>query len=569
MKRHTLRLAVPTLVLSLCVAFPTVASADAVVQAQRSVIISGHPEATRLGMKVLKDGGNAVDALVTVSLALGVAEPGNSGPGGKLVMLYYDAKTKDVSAMIALPTAPLGLDVDKAAKLPAAQKKRGWTAVCTPGLVAGLAGVHEKWGTKPWGALVRPAAELAENGVMLNALAAEMLAEYPEDIDATAAAIYAPGGKHPGDGDVLKNAEMAATLRAIADGGAKAFYEGDVAKKLVAAAHANGSPLSMEDLAGYRPRFLRPLSTTYHGYEVISGPPPSTGGATMLLSLACLEQMGSADGRPRDAAYIDRIGRAMQQVYPAVGRAAGDTAESADRVAKLFDGEGVQRLARRAKSADPRHPYPETGARTDAAREMTSDDSDQACTTHLIIVDAAGDIVCATQSLGYHFGAGVVAPGTGFLLNNDMNNFAYLTKGTVNYVAPGKMPRSTMTPTIVLKDGAPVLAIGSPAGARIPTAVLQCVVDVIDFKRPLAETISAPRFHVRRAMSSNDPANVIDIEKAAPAGLEEQLQAKGWTAKRRSDEDFYFGAVNATQFLPGGKITGVADQRRTGDAGAD
>ncbi len=157
--------------------------------------------------------------------------------------------------------------------------------------------------------------------------------------------------------------------------------------------------------------------------------------------------------------------------------------------------------------------------------------------------------------------------GCGFLLNNDMNNFAYLSKGSVNFVAPGKWPRSTMTPTIVLKDGAPVLAIGSPAGQRIPGAVLQCTLDVLDAKMPLEKVIESVRFHVRRPSAASEPANEMDLEQEAPKSLDAELSSKGWKVFRRARGEFYFGAVNATEFMPGGKIIGVADQRRTGDAG--
>jgi gamma-glutamyltranspeptidase/glutathione hydrolase len=568
---HTLfrpRIVRPVVTIALLAVLAARGSADVVVQAERAVVISGHPEATRLGMDVLRDGGNAIDALVTVSLALGVAEPGNSGPGGKMGLLYYDAKTKAVSAVVALPTAPKGIDVQKAIGLTPAAKKRGWSSVCTPGLVAGLGAAHERWGTKPWAALVRPAAQLAEDGFKLNALAAEMLAEYPKEVDATAAAIYAPGGRHPREGDVVRNPDMAVTLRLIADGGAKAFYTGPIAEKLVAAARAGGNPLTLEDLASYAPRFLQPLSTDYRGYAVYSSPPPFNGGATLLLAMECLERMPMAGARPRDAGYMDTVGRVMQQVYPAVSRAAGDVPDSMANVGALLQEASVHRLVERAKAAMPGRPHPDD-AQSRAGFEWTLDDGDQACTTHLIIVDAQGNVACATQSLGYHFGAAVVAPGTGFLVNNDMNNFAYLTRASVNFIAPGKMPRSTMTPTIVLKDGRPVLAIGSPAGQRIPGNVLQCVVDVLDFKRPLEETIEAPRFYVRRPTSSTQPANEMDLEKEAPAELDAELAAKGWKTFRRSRGEFYFGAVNAVDFLPGGRMIGVADPRRTGDAGAE
>jgi gamma-glutamyltranspeptidase/glutathione hydrolase len=201
-------------------------------------------------------------------------------------------------------------------------------------------------------------------------------------------------------------------------------------------------------------------------------------------------------------------------------------------------------------------------------RERTLDDLDEASTTHLIIADRVGNVACATQSLGYHFGAGVAAPGTGFLLNNDMNNFAYQSAGSVNLVGPGKWPRSTMAPTIVLKDGRPVLAIGSPAGQRIPVMILQVAVDVLKFGRELADAVPAPRFHLRRVTGGRP--NEIDLETGSPSALGDELERMGWrTFPRTNAGDFYFGSVNAVRFLPDGEMVGVADPGRTNAGGGD
>ena len=544
------------------------AFADSLVQSEHGVVISGHPEATRIGIEELRQGGNAADALVAVSLALGVAEPGNSGLGGKIVLLYYDAKSHQVSAMVSLTAAPEKLNVDDARNLSTQERQRGWKSVCTPGLLAGIAAAHDKWGTKPWQSLVQPAANLAENGFVLSPLAAEMDAQFPMEVDPIAAAVYAPGGKHFKAGDRVKNPALAATLRLIAKEGPGALYHGELGEKLVAAAQSHGCAMTMDDLQSFHPRFLPPLSIHYDGCEVYSSPPPLVGGTTMLLSLRCLEAMHAQNLHPRDSKYIDTISRALEQAYPAAALVAGDMPNSSQRVAALLTDRNVKKLADRARSADVRHPY-EHSTRAASAFERTLDDGDQASTTHLIIVDSQGDIACATQSLGYHFGAAVMAPGCGFLLNNDMNNFAYATHSSVNFVAPGKWARSTMTPTIVLKNGKPLLAIGSPAGQRIPGAVLQCTLDIIDYDRPLQETVKSPRFHLRRPTSISEPPNIMDLEELAPRNLDGELTKLGWDVHRRSDSDFYFGAVNAVEFMPDGQLVGVADQRRTGDAGAD
>ena len=360
-----------------------------------------------------------------------------------------------------------------------------------------------------------------------------------------------------------------------------AFYRGAIAQQVVAASRAGGGYLALDDFAQYKPRVLDPLKAEYHGHTVCTAPPPMSGGATLLATLGMLRdvdwQAAGADGaavRPRDARYIDQVARALQQIYPEVARTAADVPGSIDMVAKLLEPANLKRLAKRAGDSDSRKPdtapsSERAGARGIRPGEVTLDDAASASTTHLIIVDRAGNVACATLSLGNHFGAAVVAPGTGFLLNNDMNNFAYATPGSANDVAGGKWPRSTMTPTIVLKDGRPVLAIGAPGGQRIPTGVLQVTLDVLDFNRPLRDAIDAPRFHLRRPSGRNEPPNQIDLEAATDGEVEKRLENLGWATFQRENAEFYFGAINAAVFLPGGKMIGVADQRRTGDAVGD
>ena len=546
--------------LALCCLAPALARADEMVQANHMLVIAGHPAATRLGMQVLENGGNAIDALVTVSLSLNVAEPGNSGLGGKIVFLYYDAATHRTVSVVALDAGPLSLNVAKIAALPAADRQRGWVMACTPGLAAALGQAHAKWGLKPWKEDVEPAVKLATDGVKLSARAAEMLAQFPPGIDSAATAIYAPKGKPLGEGEILKNPALAHTLQLIADGGYQAFYHGEIADRLIAAAKAGGGYITQADLDAYQPRFLEPLHGTYHGYSIDTSPPPLAGGATLLAALDCLAGTDWTGIHPRDARYIDTVSRVLEQVYPQVQAAAADFPESMQRVDELLSPENIHALTLRAHDSDPRKPELKR-----LAENPTLDDSNQASTTHLIIIDAKGDIVCCTQSLGIHFGSAVVAPGDGFLLNADIDNFVVSTPTSKNFIAPGKWPRSTMTPTIVFKDGNPYLAIGSPAGQRIPVAVLQVALDVLDFHRPLEDAIRAARFHLRHA----DPAaNDLDIESQSDPSLDVELTRMGWQTHRRDDGDFYFGSVNAA-LIDGSHVVGVADQRRTSDVGGE
>jgi gamma-glutamyltranspeptidase/glutathione hydrolase len=244
-----------------------------------------------------------------------------------------------------------------------------------------------------------------------------------------------------------------------------------------------------------------------------------------------------------------------------------------DRVDKILDDSSIDKTVSLAKSADPRSPYAKAKAALanspdSVFAEALGDNSNKASTTHLVIIDKMGDIVCCTQSLGLHFGSACVATGTGVLFNADVSNFSLGSPKSVNCFAPGKWPRSTMSPTIFSLDGKPRLVIGSPAGGRIPNLVLQVSLDVLKFNVPLKDAIEAPRFHIVSGYGPKDIANHIDIEPAMPAGLETSLATLGWDVTRRQQHDFYFGSVNAA-LIDNGIIFGVADQRRTSSAGGD
>ena len=536
------------------------ARADEAVRGAHQAVIAGHPIATQAGLDVLHAGGTAADALVAVSLTLNVTEPGNSGLGGKMVLLYYDAKNKTVSGVTAMAAAPLSMDDAKLAATPAAGRRRGWSSVCTPGLAAGLGEAHRRWGTRPWRELVDPVAKLAGDGFTLSPAAAALLLDFHPGTDAAADALYAPDHKTPlPAGAVLRNPDLAHTLRLLAAGGPDAFYHGEIAEKLVAGSRAGGGNLTLADLAQYKARAVDPLHIGYEGFDVYSSAPPLNGGTTVLTTLACLNGHSWHGVTPRSPAFADAMARVLQQVYPQVNRAAADVPDSRQRVDKVLSADNVARTTEAAKKADVEHPFPRRAAATTAEHVNGH-------TTHLIIVDRAGNIACCTQSLGLHFGADVVAPGTGFLLNADVDNFDPPGSKGIDAVAPGKWPGSTMAPTIFLKAGRPVLAIGSPASARIPTAVLQVSLDVLDFGTGLAEAIRHPRFHVRGVVKGQ--ANLVEVETTMPPEFTAGLAKLGWDVKPVKAQT-YWGSVNAVQFNADGTLTAVADQRRTSDAGGD
>lgn len=537
----------------------------------RWAIATGHPDSTAAGLAVLRDGGNVIDAAVAASLTLGVAEPYGSGLGGKLVMLYRDGATGEVTCIEALCASPLATDPDAFAALPRRQRRYGYHSVCVPGLPAGLHEAHQRWGSKPWRELVMPASRLAKRGITVSPAMRELWKPHRDDLaaDPEAARLYLKEGETPPVKARLTNAELADTLARYADGGADGFYQGATAERIVAAAEAAGAPLSLEDFTAYRATVTKPLAANYRGYRVYSSPPPLTGGVTVLAALMAQDIGGEAPPATRDAEYIDRFGRILRVLYPAVSAKVADTPEAFEFAERWLTRDTATAVADKANAI--------TATTADVGLPPvgtpTLDDASTAGTTHLVVADADGNMVSLTQSLSLHFGAAVVPPGTGLLLNDSMSNFATTWRASPNYIAPGKRPRSTVSPVLATRDGLPTLTLGLPGGQRIPTMTLQLLADHLGAGVPLSESFARPRFHLRRPLSKTQPGNAIDLEgntgDVQRAGLARALQELGWQTHNKPANGLYFGGGNAIVFQPGGKLSAIADSRRTNSAAAD
>lgn len=518
------------LAVPLLAAAPAAVTVEPVTAAQ-GMVVAGHPEAAALGARVLADGGNAMDAAVAVSLALGVAEPYGSGLGGKLMLLYHDSATGSTRAVDGMDAAGHSLDVEAYRKLPTARRSDGWSSVAVPGLPAALELAHARWGSRPWGELVRPVAELARDGATILPKTRDLIAERVDKLqqDPALAALFLPGGAPPPVGVRLPQPALAATLELLAREGMQAFYHGTIAAAIAEGAQAGGGHLTAEDLARYAARVDDPVRTRFADHELLGGPPP-TSGATLVFAI--LSRLGDEPLVPplRSAANLDRIGRAWREALPIVQASVGDAAPVGASAARSPDATGLN----------------------DA-------------TTHFIVVDRHGNIVCATQSLSLHFGAGVMAAGV--ILNDSMSNFSYADAASPNFIAPGRRPRSTITPTLVLREGQPVLALGVPGAQRIPTAVLQILLDHLQFDRPLAEAIGDTRIHWFNPVAASDP-DTIEAEKSFHANVADELRALGWRVDLREDPGTgrHFGGVNAVTLNPDGSRTGYADPRRTNAA---
>jgi gamma-glutamyltranspeptidase/glutathione hydrolase len=532
------------------------------VTGPHGMVVAGHPQAAQAGVDTLRAGGNAIDAAVAVSLALGVAEPYGSGLGGKLMLLYYEAASGKTYVIEAMDAAG-SLDVGAYLRRPDEDHSYGYGAVCVPGLAAGLWTAHGKWGRLKWADDVAPAIRLAREGFEILPKTRDFFAEQEKKLrrgDAEIARLYLPGGQLPVAGTRLANADLAHTLELVAEHGRDGFYRGPVADAIVAAARQGGGMLTTGDLANYEARVTEPIGIDFRSYHLLSAPPPTNGAPLFLAIMKVLEDESFAGGPLRSPANLDWIGRVWHEVQPLVQRGSGDAPEARFNFEKLVAPDSIRAIRERVRAPVP-------APKVAWADDSGSSASVMAATTHFLVADAAGNIVCATQSQSLHFGAGVVAPGTGVVLNDSMSNFSFTEPRSPNYVAPGKRARSTIAPTIVLRAGRPVFAIGIPGAARIPTALLQALLDRLALDRPLAEAIGDTRVHFDRNWRRDDEES-IEAERTLPAADVAALRALGWKVEltEAAGTGRLFGGINAIELNTGGGYTGYADPRRTNAA---
>lgn len=543
------------------------------VTARKGMVVAGHPQAAAAGLAVLRAGGNAVDAAVATSLAVGVAEPYGSGLGGKLLLLYYEAKSGRTRVVEALDVSGSDFEVEAFRRRPEENRRYGYGSVCVPGLAAGLWAAHQRWGGMQWADCVSPAILLAREGFEIRPKSRDFFQEQIEKLrggDAELARLYLPGGILPVVGARLKNEDLALTMERLAAQGRAGFYGGPVADAILAASQAGGGLMNRADLEAYEARITEPLSLEFRGYQLWGAPPPATGPALFFTIMKVLEETRFSGGPIRAPVNLDLIGRTWREVAPMVSRAIGDVEGARFTYERFVAPEFIEKLRGEVFS-----PVKKTGAIHEAVpgtrlvgiEEPGGYEDAAAATSHFIVVDAAGNIVCATQSQSLHFGAGVVPPGTGVVMNNSMSNFAYNDRASPNFVARAKRPRSTISPTIVTKAGKPVFAVGIPGAARIPTAMLQVLLDRLTLNRPLAEAIGDTRFHFSPALKQGE-ADVFAAERSLPSDAGAAMANLGWRLElpEEAGRGRYFGGINAVEFNADGSYTGYADPRRTNAA---
>jgi gamma-glutamyltranspeptidase/glutathione hydrolase len=565
LRRSTLRLA--HVALAGALALPGVARGEdaAVLHAQgvvanNGMVVAQEARAARIGVDILQQGGNAVDAAVAVGFAMAVTYPraGNIGGGG--FMMIHQASGNDI-AIDYRETAPQGINaksfLDDQGNADPHKSRDSALAIGVPGTVAGLALAEEKYGSGHFtlAQLIAPAIALARDGIAVTDDTADSLpndhsrlARWPS----SAQIFLKPDGSALSAGDRLVQSDLANSLTAIAEGGPRAFYEGPVADKLAAAVQAAGGVMTAGDLKDYRAVERTPVRGSYRGFDIVSMPPPSSGGVELIEMLNILEgyDLAHAD----DAQELHLLIETMKRAYADRAVYLGDPDMITAPIARLIS---KSYAATWRATIDPEHATPASAIH--AGGTVTPEGRN---TTHFSVADKFGNAVSNTYTLNFSYGLGLVAAGTGIVLNNELDDFAAkadapnaygLLGFEANAPGPGKRPLSSMTPTIVLKDGKPFLITGSPGGSRIITAVLQVVVDVIDRGMDIASAVAAPRVH------NQWMPDQVFAEPGLSPDLVAALEARGDKVVATRP----FTSANSIMITPQGFV-GAADQRTRG-----
>lgn len=485
--------------LSLCLLTPE-AGAHQPEFARKGMVVTQEPLAADVGVAILKAGGNAVDAAVAVGFALAVTYPfaGNLGGGGFMLIRMADGRTTFIDFRERAPKkATRNMYLDAAGKM-TRDSLLGWRAAGVPGTVRGLELAQGKYGTKPWAQLLQPAIKLASNGfpvshAQMQSLhsSAQSLSQFPDS-----KRIFLKDGAFYDWNEILRQPELARTLGRIAHQGAKDFYEGETARIIAQEMEKNGGLITLEDLREYQAIERKPLEGDYKGYHIITSPPPSSGGVGILQMLGMLNGTGYEKSGAGSATTYHYLAEVMRRFYADRNEYLGDPDFVKNPITQLLDPSYIRQ---RRDSIDQNLATP-----SDQISPGLPTGKESSNTTHYTIADEQGNVVAVTYTLNNGYGSAVTVPGAGFLLNDEMDDFAGkpgspnmfgLVQGEASAIAPGKRPLSSMVPTIVLKNGKPFLTLGAPGGARIITSVLQVMLNVVDFQMNLQDAIDFPRVH--------------------------------------------------------------------------
>ena len=502
-------------------------TAESIATGYNGAVVSTQKEASEIGLQVLKKGGNAIDAAVAMGYALAVSDPccGNIGGGGFMLIHLADGESTFINFRETAPLAATeDMYLDEQGKIVPGLSTEGYLAVGVPGTVKGLNYALDKYGTWDLKKIISPAIALAEEGFALQQGDVDIFQDGKQKLlEPNVAAIFLEEGEDVYQpGDILVQSDLANSLELIAEKGTEAFYQGEIAQKIVTASDNNQGVLSLEDFANYQVSEYAPISCNYRGYEVTSSPPPG-GGTTLCQMLNILSGYDLKDFGWKTADSLHPILSAMLLAFSDRNQFLGDPDFVDNPLEKLLSLDYAASL--RANIPDYQAIPPES--------VYPAMEPEGTNTTHYSVVDNQGNAVAVTYTINSYFGAGVIAPGTGFLLNNEMDDFTSkpgepnqfgLRQGTINKIEPGKRPLSSMSPTIVTKDNQVVLVTGSPGGSTIPTTVLQVITNAIDYGLEINEAVNAPRFHYQ-----GFPNRILAEPDAISFDVLQDLRSRGYT----------------------------------------
>ena len=526
--------------------------------ASNGMVASEQALASQVGVDILKAGGNSVDAAVAMGFALAVVLPNAGNVGGGGFMMVHDAKSGKDIALDFREVAPLAASrnmyLDAKGNVVDGKSLFTHHAVGVPGSVAGFEHALKKWGSMPLAKVMAPAIALAEKGFPVSEPLAKILKQEEKNMGKWPAttAIFWKNGAPLKRGDLLVQKDLARSLRLIAQQGSKAFYNGEIGQKIVAEMAKHGGPITAQDLRDYKPVEREPVRGSYRGYQIVTMPPPSSGGIHVVQLLNMMEQWPLNSWGHNSAQTVHHVSEAMKYAYADRSEYLGDPDFVKVPVKALTSKTYAQSLV---KQIDPDKATPSKSIKPG---QLAPYESDQ--TTHFSVLDKRGNIVAVTYTLNTNFGSGIVAAGTGIVLNNEMDDFsakpgvpnAYgLVGGDANAIQPKKRPLSSMTPTFVLKDGKPWLVTGSPGGARIITTVLQVVSNSIDFGMNPAEASNALRFHQQWTPDE------LRLEHGFSVDTIGLLKQKGQNVQVKPA----MGRTQTLQLQPNGDIWGYSDPR--------
>ena len=522
------------------------------VSGRQAVVTSDEPLASMAGIRMIQQGGNAFDAAVATAIAVGVLDPRMGSIGGNGFATVYIAKSREVRALNFYGSAP------EHATLSVYQGKdysHGALSVPVPSSLKGFETLHRAYGRLPWAKVLEPAIDLAENGFLIRQVMVDDMTEYEKILTEppSMAKVFRPNGRLPRAGELFRQPDLARTLRAIAKYGADWFYRGQLGARIVNSVQENGGILTARDLANYRAKWVTPISTTYRGYTFYTQPPSSSG-------IAVLEQLNMLEGDDLQAlghnspAYLHLIGEVIRLAVADRNRYVGDPD---------FVKVPVDRLLSKSYAADRRRLI-HAESTIPVATAGDAEEAGDKHTTHLNVVDGEGNMVALTQTLGDLFGAGLIPADSGVLLGDEMRHL-HLDPNDPSYLEPGKRSRSNESPIIVLKDGKPFMAIGTPGSNGIWQRLVQVIANIVDFGMDVQRAVTEPRMkYGGHAESGTEIRPVFDVEDRIPADTMDALRKSGYEVNSVKDD---YGRVHAividplTMFRLGG-----ADPRESGYA---